>query len=58
VIETRVKLWCIAAGLTLATGGVAYARLPAESPRNPPRPQPVQLQAPQLSPQRQRDLSV
>jgi hypothetical protein len=55
VIDTRVKVWCVLAVLALATGGVAYARLPASSPRNPPRPTP---QAPYLSPQHQRDLSV
>jgi hypothetical protein len=56
VLDKRMKLWCVAAALTLVTGAVAYARLPASSPRNPPRP--TQLQAPYLSPQHQRDLSV
>ena len=36
--ETRVKLWCAVALLTLAVGGFAYARLPARSPRVAPQP--------------------
>jgi hypothetical protein len=56
VVDTRIKVWCVLAVVALATGGVAYARLPPGSPQNPPRPTP--LQAPYLSPQHQRDLSV
>jgi len=43
VADTRVKLWCLCAVVTLATGGVAYARLPATTPTHAPQrvPQPV-----------------
>src|SRR4051812_37983149 len=43
VADTRVKLWCLCAVVTLATGGVAYARLPATTPSHAPQrvPQPV-----------------
>jgi hypothetical protein len=56
VVDRSLRIWCAFAALTLVVGGVAYARLPASSPQNAPRPGPVP--APHLSLQRQRDLAV
>jgi hypothetical protein len=41
-METRVKIWCGVAVLTLTSGGVAFARLPPTTPERAPQRAPEQ----------------
>jgi hypothetical protein len=42
VVDTRIRIWCVTALLTLAAGGVAYAQRPATKPTRAPRPRLVE----------------